>query len=113
MTQPILPPTYFIIFLLGMIGAHFLFPLLKVLSPPYNYLGILPIVIGLLLNLWSSNFFAKVGTTIKPFQESTYLATEGLFAYSRNPMYLGMFLVLIGVSILLGSLMPFLATPVF
>ena len=111
--KQILPPTYFWVFFLLMIGLHFLFPLMKVIFSPYNYLGILLIVIGLWLNMWSSNFFKKVKTAIKPFEESSYLVTEGLFKYSRHPMYLGMLLALVGLFILLGSITPSLAIPIF
>ena len=111
--KQILPPTYFWVFFLLMIGLHFLFPLMKVIVSPYNYLGILLIVIGLWFNMWSSNFFKKVKTTIKPFEESSYLVTEALFKYSRHPMYLGMLLALVGLFILLGSITPLLAIPIF
>ena len=111
--KQILPPTYFWGFFLLMIGLHFLFPLMKVIVSPYNYLGILLIVIGLWFNVWSSNFFKKVKTAIKPFEESSYLVTEGLFKYTRHPMYLGMLLALVGLFILLGSITPLLAIPIF
>ena len=41
------------------------------------------------------------------------LITSGLFRISRNPVYLGMILILIGESILLGSLIPFLVSLLF
>jgi protein-S-isoprenylcysteine O-methyltransferase Ste14 len=45
---------------------------------------------------------------VKPFEESKALITTGVFAISRNPMYLGMTLILFGLGLLLGSLTPFL-----
>lgn len=57
--------------------------------------------------------FKLAGTTIKPFQESKTLVTTGIFRFSRNPMYLGFALILVGAAILLGSLTPFFVIPVF
>lgn len=51
----------------------------------------------------------QAGTTVKPFQESTALITDGVFRLSRNPMYLGFVLVLTGIATLLGSLTPWLS----
>jgi len=71
------------------------------------------ILSGVVMNIRASNFFDKVGTTVKPFQESSCLATEGLYRYSRNPMYFGMLMILIGTFIVLGSITPMLVIPVF
>ena len=111
--KQILPPTYFLISLIVMIILHFVFPLIKIITSPYNYFGVLLIVVGLLFNICPSNFFKKVNTTIKPFEESTYLVTEGLFKYSRHPMYLGMCAILMGVAIILGSVVAFLFPIIF
>lgn len=96
-----------------MIGLHFLFPLAEVIASPYNYLGVMLLIVGLVFNVWSSNFFNKVKTTVKPFEEASYLVTEGLFKYSRHPMYLGMLLALVGLFLLLGSITPLFVIPIF
>jgi protein-S-isoprenylcysteine O-methyltransferase Ste14 len=68
---------------------------------------------GLWINLWASNYFKKVDTTVKPFQTSTHLVTIGFYKYSRHPMYLGMLLILLGIFLLLGSLSPIIILPVY
>jgi len=39
MKLKILPPRLLLIFLVLMIVSHFILPIKKVISPPYNYLG--------------------------------------------------------------------------
>ena len=59
--------------------------------------------------------FNAIGITIriKPFKRSSVLVTTGPYRYSRNPMYLGLVLILIGIAILQGSISPVLVIPVF
>jgi len=47
--------------------------------------------------------FRAVGTRVEPWKPSTRLVTDGIFAWLRNPMYVGGTLFLIGLSILLAS----------
>jgi protein-S-isoprenylcysteine O-methyltransferase Ste14 len=49
--------------------------------------------------------FRRTGTTVDPFnpEEASKLVVEGVFRYSRNPMYASLLLVLIGWGIWLGS----------
>jgi len=104
----IMPPTYFIALLALSVVAHLLFPVKMIVSAPFSYAGIFFIVAGIMLNLWSSALFSRRKTTIYPFGTPRSLLTAGPYRISRNPIYLGMFAVLLGVAILLGSLLTFL-----
>ena len=57
--------------------------------------------------------FKEFDTTVKPFEASSHLITDGVFRISRNPMYLGMFLILIGLGLSLGSLLPIIFPFIF
>lgn len=89
-----------------MVGLHYLLPVVQIVPPPYHYLGVVPIAAGVLLNLWADRYFKRFQTTVKPFEESSHLIEAGPFRFSRNPMYLGLLLILAGVFLLLGSLGP-------
>ena len=69
--------------------------------------------IGIWLNVWADGLFKRKDTTVKPHEKSSALILEGPFRFSRHPMYLGMVIGLLGVAILLGSLIVFLAPIAF
>ena len=48
--------------------------------------------------------FRKAETGIVPFSKSTTLVLEGFYKFSRNPMYVGMNLLLVGLIITLANL---------
>jgi protein-S-isoprenylcysteine O-methyltransferase Ste14 len=112
-SKTIYPPTYFGIAFVIMVALHLLFPGMRIGTFPWNLLGIVPVMCGIALNLFASNAFGKLNTTIKPFEISNTLVTDGLFRISRNPMYLGFVLILIGAAAVMGSLTPYLVIPVF
>ena len=87
--------------------CHFLVPVLHIVPGFWRLLGLLPLGLGIAISYAAENQFHQAGTTVDPFKESSRLVTDGLYRFSRNPMYLGMALVLVGVAILLGSLAPF------
>jgi protein-S-isoprenylcysteine O-methyltransferase Ste14 len=111
--QKVLPPVWFLLSIMSMIGLHLWLPVKQLLFPPITYLGILAIAMGIGIALFCTYLFRQKETTIKPFQESSYLVKEGLFNFSRNPIYLGMIITLIGVWIFLGSLTPVFMIPIF
>lgn len=69
--------------------------------------GALVIGFALILDVWASLTFRKAQTTILPHQGSEALATGGPFRYSRNPIYLGNLLILVGVDLIFNSLWHF------
>ena len=71
------------------------------------------LLLGWLLGGWSVVAFFRTGGTPVPFNPPPRLITTGLYAYVRNPMFLGGFLFLLGLGVLLGSLsLTFIFTPV-
>ena len=111
--QKVLPPVWFFLSIILMVALHFWLPVQQLLFPPLTYLGVGAIAIGIGTVLYCDYLFRQKNTTIRPFQESSYLVTEGLFNYSRNPIYLGMIITLIGLWIFLGSLTPVFIIPIF
>ena len=111
--QKLLPPFWFLLSIILMVIFHQLLPVKQLLDPPLTYWGIGAIILGILVVIYCAVIFQRKGTTIKPFEESSYLVNEGLFGYSRNPIYLGMVVVLLGLWCVLGSLTSLLVIPVF
>jgi len=108
-----LPPTYFNSSIFLIILIHFIVPGKTIISFPWNLSGIIPVIIGAVLNLMADREFKINNTTVKPFEESSFLITTGVFKMSRNPMYLGMVLVLLGICIFLGSITPYIVVILF
>ncbi len=111
--KKVLPPTYFLGAIILTVLLHFVFPLHQLLTFSWNLLGLAPLVVGVILNLVANRAFQKHNTTVKPFEKSTTFITEGAFRISRNPMYLGLALILLGVGLLLGSASPFVVVLLF
>lgn len=109
----VLPPIYLFVALVVMFGLHNLLPIALLRGAVWLYLGVALIGSSVLFIVVSARLFDKLGTTIKPFEESTALVVTGQFKYSRNPMYLGMVGVLIGLAVVLGTATPVVVIPVF
>ena len=108
----LLPPVYFLAAILSMVALHFLLPIARILPPAYSSGGVL-ILIGMSLILWAVRLFVKAGTAIKPFEASTKMIVAGPYRWSRNPIYLGMVFLLLGVGLALGTLTPFAVVPLY
>lgn len=98
--KQIMPPTYFLIYLILPIIVTFIYPVGKIIGFLYNLIGVLLILIGIVLNIWADRIFKDINTTVKPFGRPSKLTKDGPFNLSRNPMYLGMFLIILGTSII-------------
>jgi protein-S-isoprenylcysteine O-methyltransferase Ste14 len=82
---------------------------------PWNRLGALPVAIGIAIAVAAAARFRQVRTTVNPMDPSlaSQLVTGGVFQFSRNPMYLGLALLLIGWAVWLDSASPWLIPPLF
>ena len=79
---------------------------------PWRWLGLLPIIAGVALAIAGERAFKRAGTAVLPFSEPSVVIT-GPFAFTRNPIYLGLVLCLLGWAVLLGSFVPFVVVPAF
>lgn len=113
MKTKIYPPFYLLLSIVVMVGLYKYLPLMIYKNSIIALIGMVIIIDGLLLVFLSAYRFKREGTAIKPFKESSKLVVTGLFAFSRNPIYLGMVLVLCGIALMLGSLSSFIIPVIF
>ena len=66
--------------------------------------GAICLLAGLTLAIWTIRLFQNKGKgTLAPWDATRHLITSGPYAYVRNPMITGIFLILTGEACLLGS----------
>ena len=106
------PPVYVFAALVAMLAAHILVPITQVIVFPWTLLGIAPLFLGAALAVYAIRLFASHKTTPEPFGISGVLVTGGPFRVTRNPMYLGIILMVSGVAALFGTAGPWLVVPV-
>jgi protein-S-isoprenylcysteine O-methyltransferase Ste14 len=73
------------------------------------------VLTGALIALAGVREFARARTTVNPLApaRASSLVTSGVFSYTRNPMYLGMLLALVGWAVWLGNAAAWLGLPLF
>ena len=75
--------------------------------------GFLSLLGGFVLMIWAWKLFHLKETPVHPFEESTRLVEEGPYRFMRNPMYLGMTLILLGIAFFAGTPPAFLTPLLF
>ena len=111
--RKIIPPVYLFATLPLMWLTNHYVPIFQYVDEPVAYLGIIAVLFGITMAGVSAATFKHVGTGLEPFDEATVLVTNGFYRVSRNPMYMGMFLMLIGVAFLMGSIGALLPVSIF
>ena len=99
MNNKIPPPIVALICGLGIYLSRSLFPTFNhasigIISAIFLSLGIMTLIVAVL-------FFIKQKTTLSPLQpeKASSLVVSGVFKHSRNPMYLGLSLILLSVAV--------------
>ena len=70
------------------------YPFVAKANDTYFWCGVVFMFLGLFIRFWASGYIMK----------SRVLATSGPYAYTRNPLYLGNFILGFGISFISGSL---------
>jgi len=113
MPKFLMPPVWLALSVVAMVALSLRLPGIVILAYPWTLIGIVPLLIGMALGAVSAAAFRRHQTTIIPFRESSALLTTGPFRLSRNPIYLGMIVSLIGVALLTGAATPYLVVVAF
>jgi len=61
------------------------------------------VVAGLAIAVAGFGYFQAIGTAVNPTGQASKLATGGIYAFTRNPMYLGTVVAFVGLAFALGS----------
>lgn len=81
-------------------GLNWLYPLPFIPSfLPRVWIGLILFLLGMFLALWSARTFRKARTNVLTSQPASTIVASGPYGFSRNPIYVGMFLGLIGLAV--------------
>jgi protein-S-isoprenylcysteine O-methyltransferase Ste14 len=92
---------------------NWLDPLL--LPLPLHIAGGILSLAGIAVGLWGVRAFRQAGTAVRPDRPVTALVTNGPYQYTRNPLYMGLITIYLGIVLssgvlwLLVTLVPVLA----
>lgn len=76
-----------------------------------DVLGIGLFIAGFAISLAGAGLFMRRGTAIIPYKPASVLVTSGIYDWTRNPMYLGMAMIYVGVAIFMNSVAALVLLP--
>ena len=90
-------------------------PALGFILPHRNMLALALLLAGLSVAISGATAFRRARTTINPLKPETAsaLVVSGIYQYTRNPMYLGLILALLGWVLFLSNALAFVFLPAF
>jgi protein-S-isoprenylcysteine O-methyltransferase Ste14 len=112
----IFPPAVPVVTILLGVGLNRVLPIelgFALPTPERYWLGGM-IVAGAILGLggWSVRLFRRSGQNENPWKPTSRIVDRGPFRFTRNPMYLQMLLVCVGVAVILMNWWVLVLTPV-
>lgn len=109
----IYPPMWLVFAVMGIFALNEFAPGLRYTGAVSQFAGGIIMLAGLALLVVSGGLFYRAGTGMVPFRDVKVLVTHGVYARTRNPMYLAMVLVLAGVAVTVGALSALIVPPLF
>jgi len=65
--------------------------------------GAVVLLFGIVVRIWATVAFSRNKVKVLQLSAPDTLVQDGPYAYSRNPLYVGIFCMVLGVALLLGS----------
>ena len=118
MRKILLPPVMLLLCIAGIVLSNLYMPeghawKAAWISGAASKVGYLIIIIGILLPAWGAKIFKEVETNILPYNPPDKMVTKGPFGFTRNPMYLGMLLGLLGIAWVYGTYVSLVFPPLY
>ncbi len=98
------PPAIFAAAVLLGMGIEVIYPLPSMPLLLQLGLGVAVLTVGGLLIRKSMQSIDAAGTTYNPYAASTVLVTTGIYEHTRNPGYLGLAVIQLGLALIIDSL---------
>jgi protein-S-isoprenylcysteine O-methyltransferase Ste14 len=87
------------------------FPVQVMPQPFALTLGIALTVAAIALTIWALPKFRQAQTSLMPYKPTTAIISTGPFAITRNPLYLGMALLYVGITLMVNTIWPLVLLP--
>jgi protein-S-isoprenylcysteine O-methyltransferase Ste14 len=108
------PPIALLLAFVGGLGIDWLYPLRFVPADiSGGWVGAAVFAAGFALALWAIATFRDAGTRVETYKATSTIVESGPYRFTRNPIYVGMFVGLIGLATgfnslwILAALVPF------
>ena len=96
------PQLYLIAIILGGL-IHLLWPLSLGFPLVFTIIGLALLATSLSLMVWASREFKQAETAVPHKIGASTLVTSGPYRYTRNPMYVSLTLLQLGIGLIMGS----------
>ena len=107
------PPRIALALLAVTIGLWYFSPPQTLFFMPYILVASVCIIIGFAGMILAWLQFKRSDEAVCPTAKTSRIIMYGMYRYTRNPMYLGMVLILLGASFIMGTIPSMLAPVVF
>lgn len=113
-TSPIVhPPVVTLAFLLIAYALGRFVPLPLAVPAILRYIGLALAFVGFLSGIGAFIEFMKARTTLDPHGAAKQLVTSGIYRFTRNPIYLGFLLVVVGLPLYFGLYWGIVLAPLY
>ena len=109
----VLPPFIFLGFVAAGLAVNYLIPLPFIEGPIRIILGAVFLAYACLMAVLAFRQMSHAGTNVDVRKPTTTIISTGVYAYSRNPMYLAMALIMLSISLLVNTIWIALFIPIF
>jgi protein-S-isoprenylcysteine O-methyltransferase Ste14 len=98
-----LPPVLYGATLLPVLALDWLLPLRVLEQSVAFWLGVALLLVGAGIGVWGQRTMGAAGTKVNPSEPTTAIVTGGPFRFSRNPLYVALTLLYLGLSLAVNT----------